>query len=69
MRQLAELVAKEARIERGRFVAKLASRPGYVKFLLNRHARNRVFALTILRIWIAYRVGAMRYGVFTFVKV
>lgn len=36
---------------------------------LNRHAQNRVFALTILRIWIAYRVGAMRHGVFTFVKV
>ena len=32
------------------------------------HAHNRIFALTILRIWIAYRIGAMRYGVFTFVK-
>ncbi len=51
-----------------RFVVKLASRPSYLKFLFNRHAGNRVFAVTILRIWIAYRVGAMRYGVFTFVK-
>ena len=44
------------------------SNPAYLKFLFNRHAHNRIFALTIFRIWIAYRVGAMRYGVFTFVK-
>ena len=36
--------------------------------LFDRHARNRVFALTIFRIMLAYRTGAMRYGVFTFRK-
>ncbi len=51
-----------------RFAAKLVSRPSYLRFLFNQHARNRVFALTVFRIWLAYRVGAMRYGVFTFVK-
>ncbi len=51
-----------------RLAQKLATTPRYAKFLLNRHASNRVFVLTILRIWIAYRTGAMRYGVFTFVK-
>ncbi|MDQ6913548.1 MAG: class I SAM-dependent methyltransferase [Verrucomicrobiota bacterium] len=51
-----------------RLAGKLLSNPTYVKFLFNRHAHNRVFALTIFRIWIAYRVGAMRYGIFTFVK-
>ena len=51
-----------------RLVVKLATNPRYVQFLFSRHARNRVFALTILRIWIAYRVGAMKYGIFTFVK-
>ncbi|MEO5720249.1 MAG: methyltransferase domain-containing protein [Chthoniobacterales bacterium] len=51
-----------------RLLAKLATNPRYLRFLLSRHAHNRIFALTILRIWIAYRVGAMRYGVFTFVK-
>jgi tocopherol O-methyltransferase len=51
-----------------RLVVKLATEPRYVRFLFNRHAHNRVFALTILRIWIAYRRDAMRYGVFTFVK-
>ena len=51
-----------------RLLKKLATNPRYFRFLLDRHAHNRVFGLTILRIWIAYRVGAMRYGVFTFVK-
>ena len=51
-----------------RLLAKFATEPRYLRFLFSRHARNRVFALTILRIWIAYRVNAMRYGVFTFVK-
>lgn len=49
-------------------LGKLATNPRYLRFLVNRHARNRIFALTILRIWIAYRVGAMRYAVFTFDK-
>ncbi len=51
-----------------RLAAKMATRPRYVRFLFSPHAQNRVFALTILRIWLAYRTGAMRYGVFTFEK-
>ncbi|MDQ2918922.1 MAG: hypothetical protein M3R10_03485, partial [Verrucomicrobiota bacterium] len=51
-----------------RLAGKLLTNPIYLKFLLSRHAHNRIFALTIFRIWTAYRVGAMRYGVFTFVK-
>ncbi len=51
-----------------RLLGKLATNPRYLRFLLSRHAHNRIFALTILRIWIAYRIGAMRYGVFTFAK-
>ncbi|MDB6154859.1 MAG: Methyltransferase type 11 [Chthoniobacteraceae bacterium] len=50
------------------FLLKLAARPAYLKFLLNRHSQNRVFALTIVRLWLAYRTGAMRYGIFTFEK-
>lgn len=45
---------------------KLLSNPSYLRFLFNRHATNRVFTLTVLRIWLAYRTGAMRYGIFTF---
>jgi tocopherol O-methyltransferase len=26
---------------------------------------NRVFAKAVLRIWLAYRTGSMRYGLFT----
>ncbi len=51
-----------------RLLVKFATAPRYLKFLFTPHAQNRVFALTILRIWIAYRIGAMRYGLFTFVK-
>ena len=51
-----------------RLLVKLATNPRYLRFLFARHADNRIFALTILRIWIAYRTGAMRYVIFTFVK-
>jgi tocopherol O-methyltransferase len=52
----------------GRFVVKLARQPAYLRFLVNQHAHNRIFALTIVRLWIAFRTGAMRYGIFTLVK-
>jgi tocopherol O-methyltransferase len=38
------------------------------RYLLQDHGRNRVFAITLLRIWIAYMTGAMRYVIFTAVK-
>lgn len=50
------------------FARKLISRPAYARFLFDRHANNRIFALTIFRIWLAYRTGAMRYGLLTFTK-
>jgi tocopherol O-methyltransferase len=49
-------------------IVKFATAPQYLRFLFKPHAKNRIFGLTILRIWIAYRVGAMRYGIFTFAK-
>jgi tocopherol O-methyltransferase len=42
--------------------------PQLRRFLLDDHERNRVFALTLLRIWIAYLTGALRYTVFTAAK-
>ncbi len=51
-----------------RLLAKLVTQPRYLRFLFSRHANNRIFGLTILRIWLAYKTGAMQYGVFTFVK-
>lgn len=50
------------------FAVKLLRQPEYARFLFNAHARNRVFALTIFRIRLAYRTGALRYGVFTLRK-
>ncbi len=60
-RAVAPTWAKIAR----RFLARLLRDPRYVRFLVNRHARNRVFALTVFRIRLAYRTGAMRYAIFT----
>ena len=51
-----------------RFLARLLPRPALMRYLFHRHAGNRVFALTILRIMLAYRTGAMRYGVLTLRK-
>jgi tocopherol O-methyltransferase len=39
--------------------------PRYRRFLASARNPNRVFALTLLRIWAAYEVGAMRYLLFT----
>jgi tocopherol O-methyltransferase len=59
--QVAQTWPRIARI----FLRKLLVQPRYLRFLFNRHARNRIFALTMFRIWLAYRTGAMRYGIFT----
>jgi tocopherol O-methyltransferase len=41
-----------------------AVRPSVWKYLAS-DGRNRVFAKTVPRIWLAYALGAMRYGIFT----
>lgn len=51
-----------------RFLGRLVTRPHYVKFLFNRGATNRIFALTLFRLLLAYRTKAMRYCVFTLQK-
>ncbi|MCW1885853.1 methyltransferase domain-containing protein [Luteolibacter flavescens] len=38
---------------------------GLRRYLLKDHPRNLAFALTLLRVWLAYLTGAMRYVVFT----
>ena len=48
-----------------RFFIGVLRRPGYLRFLFDRRNDNRVFALTMLRLWIAYRIGAMRYVIFS----
>jgi len=49
-----------------RALGRLATRPRYLRFLMDGHARNRVFAVTLLRIMIAYRTRSMRYCLLVF---
>ena len=49
-----------------RLLGALATRPGYFRFLLRRGESNRVFALTMPRLIVAYRTGAMRYCMMAF---
>ena len=50
------------------FLWNLLRKPSYVRFLVDPKSQNAIFALTIVRLWIGFRTGAMRYGVFTLVK-
>ena len=51
-----------------RFARKLATDRWYRRLVTNPATRNRVFALSLPRLILAYRTGSMRYGVFTFEK-
>ncbi len=51
-----------------RLARKLVTDASYVRMLASAHTRNRVFALSLPRLMLAYRTGAMRYGVFVFDK-
>jgi tocopherol O-methyltransferase len=50
------------------FLVKLLTNPAYIRFILDPKSKNAIFGLTILRLWIAFRTGAMHYGVFTLTK-
>jgi tocopherol O-methyltransferase len=49
-----------------RVLAKLVTTRRYRRYLFGRGNRHRQFALSLPRLILAYRTGAMRYGVFTF---
>jgi tocopherol O-methyltransferase len=51
-----------------RVVGRLMTRPADRRFLLDPAQRNRVFAVTLLRMLIAYQTGSLRYGLFVFRK-
>lgn len=51
-----------------RFIAGVVRRPGYLRFLLDRRNDNRIFALTMFRLWLAYRTKAIRYVIFAATK-
>jgi tocopherol O-methyltransferase len=48
-----------------RLLLNLLRQPGYLCYLFNSRAHNRIFAVTMSRIWLAYSFGIMRYGIFT----
>jgi tocopherol O-methyltransferase len=51
-----------------RLTKRLVTQPHYMKFLLDRTEANRVFAVTLFRLLIAYRTRSMRYCLLTFRK-
>ncbi|TDU73205.1 tocopherol O-methyltransferase [Prosthecobacter fusiformis] len=51
-----------------RFILRTLRRPSYIRFLLDPKNDNRIFALTMLRLWLAYHTGAMRYVIFSATK-
>ena len=50
------------------FLWNLLRKPAYARFLLDPRSQNAIFGVTIVRLWVAFRTGAMRYGVFTLAK-
>jgi tocopherol O-methyltransferase len=51
-----------------RVLARIATDPRYLRYLLDRRATDRVFALTLARLMLAYRTGSMRYGLLAFAR-
>ena len=48
-----------------RMISRLLTDVRYCAFLLDQRRRNRIFAFTVVRLWLAYRTGSMRYGIVT----
>lgn len=51
-----------------RTLMRAATKPQYIRYLLRPESTNRIFLITMLRIWMAYRAGAMRYILFRATK-
>ena len=47
-----------------RLGARLVSDRRYARFLFDTTRQNRIFLLTLLRLWLGYRLNAFRYGLF-----
>lgn len=59
---LSKQVRKTWRLCAQRFLAKLCVDRSYARYVFDRSRRERIFALTVFRILLAYRLGTMRYG-------
>ena len=51
-----------------RMIGSLLTDSRYRAFLRDPQRRNRIFALTVVRLWLAYRIGAMQYGILTLIR-
>jgi tocopherol O-methyltransferase len=51
-----------------RLMTRLITQPRYIGFLLNRAESNRIFAVTLFRLLVAYRTRSMRYCLMIFSK-
>jgi tocopherol O-methyltransferase len=67
-RDVSLVVKKTWPICLGRMLKTIVREPAQSRALIRECGPNRVFAVTLLRIWLAYEVGAMRYGILTFQK-
>lgn len=61
-RDLSAQVRRTWTICAGRVAWMLLADRRYRRYLSDARAKNRIFALSLLRIWAAYRTGSMRYG-------
>ena len=67
-KELSSQVSPTWSIVLARFGQRLVFDSRYRSFLLDRRHRNRIFGVTLLRIWLAYKTRAMKYAIFTFAK-
>jgi tocopherol O-methyltransferase len=65
---LSQQVKKTWPICAGRVAKAFFREPESRRYLLQDGGPHRVFALTVFRIWLAYELGAMRYGMLTYSK-
>ena len=65
LEDLSAAVARTWTLCAARLVRKILTDGRYARFLLSRSASDRSFAATVFRIWLAYRLGAMRYCLLT----
>jgi len=68
VQDLSERVRRTWSICARRVAGRFVSDPRYARFLLASGAANRIFALTLLRLLLAYRTRSMRYGLLLFAK-
>jgi tocopherol O-methyltransferase len=62
---LTKQVRKTWSICASRVIRRFLGNSSFRRLLANRRFTNRVFAKTVFRIWLAYQIGSMRFGLFT----